>query len=94
MEQLKEKHSDGVGTWIYYNKKLDYDKEMEYITNWITRHMKVLDRQLFNDPNVINHSSVVANESDDVYTLQGIKVDPKHLGSGIYIKGCKKIFIK
>ena len=56
--------------------------------------MKVLDRQLFNDPNVINHSSVVANESDDVYTLQGIKVDPKHLGSGIYIKGCKKIFIK
>ena len=75
-------------------QKLDYDKEMEYITNWITRHMKVLDRQLFNDPNVINHSSVVANESDDVYTLQGIKVDPKHLGSGIYIKGCKKIFIK
>ena len=75
-------------------QKLDYDKEMEYITNWITRHMKVLDRQLFNDPNVINHSSVVANESDDVYTLQGIKVDSKHLGSGIYIKGCKKIFIK
>jgi cotH protein len=75
-------------------QKLDYDKEMEYITNWITRHMKVLDRQLFNDPNVINHSSVVANESDDVYTLQGIKVDPKHLGGGIYIKGCKKIFIK
>ena len=38
------------GTWIYYNKSLITDKEMEYITNWITRHMKVLDRQLFNDP--------------------------------------------
>lgn len=75
-------------------QKIDYDKEMEHIANWITRHMKVLDRQLFNDPNAIKPSRVAAKESDDVYTLQGIKVDPKHLGSGVYIKGCKKIFIK
>lgn len=75
-------------------QKIDYDKEMEHIANWITRHMKVLDRQLFNDPNAIKPSRVAANESDDVYTLQGIKVDPNHLGSGVYIKGCKKIFIK
>lgn len=75
-------------------QKIDYDKEMEYIANWITRHMKVLDRQLFNDPNAIKPFRVAANESDDVYTLQGIKVDPKHLGSGVYIKGRKKIFIK
>lgn len=34
-------------------QKIDYDKEMEHIANWITRHMKVLDRQLFNDPNAI-----------------------------------------
>ena len=53
-------------------QKIDYDKEMEYIANWITRHMKVLDRQLFNDPNAIKSSRVAANESDDVYTLQGI----------------------
>lgn len=75
-------------------QKIDYDKEMEYIANWITRHMKVLDRQLFNDPNAIKSSRVAANESDDVYTLQGIKVDPNYLGSGVYIKGRKKIFIK
>lgn len=75
-------------------QKIDYDKEMEHIANWITRHMKVLDRQLFNDPNAIKSSRVAANESDDVYTLQGIKVDPNHLGSGVYIKGRKKIFIK
>ena len=75
-------------------QKIDYDKEMEHIANWITRHMKVLDRQLFNDPNAIKPFRVAANESDDVYTLQGIKVDPKHLGSGVYIKGRKKIFIK
>ncbi len=53
-------------------QKIDYDKEMEHIANWITRHMKVLDRQLFNDPNAIKPSRVAANESDDVYTLQGI----------------------
>lgn len=75
-------------------QKIDYDKEMEHIANWITRHMKVLDRQLFNDPNAIKPSRVAANESDDVYTLQGIKVDSNHLGSGVYIKGRKKIFIK
>ncbi|WP_455261472.1 CotH kinase family protein [Prevotella jejuni] len=75
-------------------QKIDYDKEMEHIANWITRHMKVLDRQLFNDPNAIKPSRVAANESDDVNTLQGIKVDPNHLGSGVYIKGRKKIFIK
>ena len=75
-------------------QKIDYDKEIEYIANWITRHMKVLDRQLFNDPNAIKPSRVAANESDDVYTLQGIKVDPNHWGSGVYIKGRKKIFIK
>lgn len=75
-------------------QKIDYDKEMEHIANWITRHMKVLDRQLFNDPNAIKPSRVAANESDDVYTLQGIQVDPNHLGSGVYIKGRKKIFIK
>ena len=75
-------------------QKIDYDKEMEHIANWITRHMKVLDRQLFNDPNAIKPSRVAAKESNDVYTLQGIKVDPNHLGSGVYIKGCKKIFIK
>ena len=75
-------------------QKIDYDKEIEHIANWITRHMKVLDRQLFNDPNAIKPSRVAAKESDDVYTLQGIKVDPNHLGSGVYIKGCKKIFIK
>ena len=75
-------------------QKIDYDKEMEHIANWITCHMKVLDRQLFNDPNAIKSSRVAAKESDDVYTLQGIKVDPMHLGSGVYIKGCKKIFIK
>ena len=75
-------------------QKIDYDKEMEHIANWITRHMKVLDRQLFNDSNAIKPSRVAANESDDVYTLQEIKVDPNHLGSGGYIKGCTKIFIK
>lgn len=75
-------------------QKIDYDKEMEHIANWITRHMKVLDRQLFNDPNAIKRSRVASNESDDVYTFQGIKVDPNHLGSGVYIKGRKKIFIK
>jgi len=75
-------------------QKIDYDKEMEHIANWITRHMKVLDRQLFNDPNAIKSSRVAAKESDDVYTLQGIKVDPNYLGSGVYIKGRKKIFIK
>ena len=37
-------------------QKIDYDKEMEHIANWITRHMKVLDRQLFDDPNAINPS--------------------------------------
>lgn len=75
-------------------QKIDYDKEMEHIANWITRHMKVLDRQLFNDPNAIKPFRVASNESDDVYTLQGINVDPNHLGSGVYIKGRKKIFIK
>ena len=51
-------------------QKIDYDKEMEHIANWITRHMKVLDRQLFNDPNGIKPSRVAAKESDDVYTLK------------------------
>lgn len=37
-------------------QKIDYDKEMGHIANWITRHMKVLDRQLFDDPNAINPS--------------------------------------
>lgn len=75
-------------------QKIDYDKEMEHIANWITRHMKVLDRQLFNDSNAIKPSRVATSELDDVYMLQGIKVVPNHLGSGVYIKGRKKIFIK
>ncbi|MBR5083240.1 MAG: hypothetical protein IKX33_01460 [Prevotella sp.] len=33
-------------------------------------------------------------ESDDVFTLSGIKVDPDHLKPGVYVRKGKKFVVK
>ena len=76
-------------------EEIDFDNEMSYIEDWITRRMKYLDSNVFNISTGIDDLSTIETLPDDAYyTLQGLKVGHDQLRKGIYIQNHKKILIR
>jgi len=79
---------------------LDFDDEMNYLTDWFTRRMNYLDTQRFDIaglPSGID-STTLTDKPHDVYNLSGQKVGTTRqfysLPAGIYIINGKKVVVK
>jgi hypothetical protein len=84
---------------------IDFDKEYEYICDWITKHLEAVDKKGFPvqydkeymDRIFANIPSLTINNKsyNNIYTLNGQRIDStKKLKHGIYIRNGKKIIIK
>ena len=84
---------------------IDFDKEYDYICNWITQHMQAIDKKGFPlqyDDNYFERLTTIKSTINKynlnnkyIYTLSGQRVqNTKPLRSGIYIVNGKKIVIK
>lgn len=83
-------------------EEINFDKEYEYICNWITKHMEAVDRKgfpLFYDKEYIDSifakidNHFITYKSDNyVYTLSGQRISSaKPLKHGVYIINRKKV---
>lgn len=70
---------------------INFEKELDYITDWITKHMNYLDENVFSSTNAIN-TIPYHNTNNYFYTINGIKTNT--LTKGIYIQNGKKYIIK
>ena len=77
---------------------LDFDNEMEYLTDWFTRRMNYLDTQRFDIASLPTEIAGIQTKSPNpqaVYTLSGIQVGTLSefgkLPAGIYIVGGRKV---
>jgi hypothetical protein len=85
-------------------RNLDFDNEMEYLTDWITRRLNYLDTKRFDiaslPSDIAEINSAAASEDNGVYDLQGRKVSQNstvhtsQLKKGIYIVNGKKVLVK
>ena len=84
------------------NLVLDFDDEMEYLTDWFTRRLNYLDTQRFDigslPPSGVNSMTLASQSSSKVYNMSGQQVGTadqlKQLPAGIYIIGGKKVVVK
>lgn len=80
---------------------LDFENEMEYLTDWFTRRMNYLDTKRFDiaslPPSAISSPMLLSAEQQPVYNLSGIQVGTadqlQRLPAGIYILNGKKIVV-
>ncbi|MBQ7511100.1 MAG: CotH kinase family protein, partial [Prevotella sp.] len=80
---------------------LDFDDEMEYLTDWITRRLNYLDTQRFDigslPPSGVNSMEVASQNPRKVYNMSGQQVGTtdqlKQLPAGIYIVAGKKVVV-
>ena len=83
-------------------EEIDFDKEYEYICDWITKHLEAVDERTFpvyyNKEYIDSINAGVANirinesSSRYIYTLSGQRIEPaKQLKHGIYIINRKKV---
>lgn len=80
-------------------RTLDFENEMEYLTDWFTRRMNYLDTKRFDigslPPSAITPTTLSSGHQQPVYNLNGIQVGTadqlQQLPAGIYIVNGKKI---
>lgn len=83
-------------------EEIDFDKEYEYICNWINKHMEAVDKKGF--PLVydkeymdkkfagIDNIIVIKKSDDHIYTLSGQRINnTSQLKHGVYIINGKKV---
>lgn len=73
---------------------IDFDSEYEYICNWITQHMAIIDdttfplyynKQFFNEINIV-HQPTVTPFNSSIYDLTGRQITNSKMIKGIYIQ--------
>jgi hypothetical protein len=76
------------------NMIINYDNEIIYITDWITRHMQYLDREVFPASTSINTINVKYKENS-VYNLNGQLINKNSNSiNRLYISNRKKYMVK
>ncbi len=77
---------------------MSFDYEINYISNWITRHLREVDRKGFplslEIPAGIPSVATVNEKPNAVYDLSGRRVNDKQLKPGIYIIAGRKMVVK
>jgi hypothetical protein len=67
---------------------IDFQAELDYITDWIKRHMEYLDKYVFVDADKV--PTIVMDNDRQIYNLYGQRVDKNSVKRGIYIQGKRK----
>lgn len=71
--------------------ELNFEKEIDYITDWIKQHMQYLDTNIF--PKSTDIRNIQSDNADyKMYNLQGQEVNGNQ--KGLFIRGGKKYIIK
>ena len=80
---------------------IDFDKEYDYICNWVTEHMRIIDETTFPlyytkeffEQSTINHPTSNKRHGA-LYNLKGQRIDnSKDIKPGIYIKNGRKFVV-
>ncbi|MBQ9260867.1 MAG: CotH kinase family protein [Prevotella sp.] len=85
-EQKWSKDSDVRG------EEINFEKEIEYIKDWITRHMTYLDTNVFPLDTKINNSYDNITDKHIIYNLNGQRIGKP--ARGIYIQNRRKYIVK
>ena len=72
-------------------EELNFDSEINYIIDWLTKHMSYLDKKMSSISNDIK--IVLNNQTDCYYNLYGQRILKKLSNKGLYIKDGKKYII-
>lgn len=76
---------------------INFDSEIEYITNWITIHMPYLDKKVFpkNPAAIYNINTTSTPHDQRIFNLAGQMIGSQEsLKQGIYIRNGKKFVVK
>lgn len=76
-------------------EEINFDKEIDYITDWITKRMPYLDFEIFPESSNIKDISKQPVNDNRIYNLNGQMMNNrKNLKKGIYIRNGKKYILK
>ena len=84
---------------------IDFYQEYQYICQWITQHMQLIDQTTFplyyNDEffgrepqGIANNEKMKEYKNDNVYDLSGRKLSDRQISKGIYIRNGRKFIVK
>lgn len=89
---IEREESKWSGDTDVKGEQINFEKELLYITNWISQHMHYLD-QKFTTTTHINNLSSNNSYYSQLYNLSGQRVTTKNPAPGIYIRNGKKYVI-
>lgn len=77
-------------------EQIDFQRELDYITNWLTRHLDAMDAHLFPMVDGITTPTLdPAPPRQGTYTLNGQRIkEGQTLRPGLYIRDGKKIVVR
>lgn len=73
-------------------EEINFEKEIEYIKDWIARHMAYLDNNIFQLDTKITTVSFNNSNTHHIFNLKGQKV--KTMEKGVYINNGKKYIVR
>ena len=73
-------------------EEINFEKEIEYIKDWIARHMAYLDNNIFQLDTKITTVSFNNSNTHQIFNLKGQKV--KTMEKGVYINNGKKYIVR
>lgn len=85
-EQKWSKDSDVNG------EDINFEKEIEYINDWIIRHMTYLDKNVFPIDTKINHPYYNITDKHIIYNLKGQRIEKQ--ARDIYIQNRRKFLVR
>jgi spore coat protein CotH len=93
----KREYAKWSGDSDVANKTLNFDTELNYIENWVTRRMNYLDTKRFK----ISELSGIIETADTTtaadqywYTPDGCRLSAQPTAKGLYIHGGRKVLVK
>ena len=78
-----------------YGYEINFEKELEYIKNWINRRISFLDKHFQYEDDTFISNTTYQSDNPNIYSLFGQRINNlNQCKSNIYIINRKKVFIK
>ena len=78
-----------------YGHEINFEKELEYIKNWINRRIAFLDKHFQYEDDTFISNTTYQSDNPNIYSLFGQRINNlNQCKSNIYIINKKKVFIK
>ena len=73
-------------------RELDFDGELEFIVDWISRRIVYLDGLFLTE--AVSAVPAIRTDNDATFSISGRRVDSRNLQPGIYIRNGKKFIVR